>query len=111
MGAIAVAPSDSNTIYAGTGEANLGPSKAKREFRDNIYYGLGVLKSTDGGTTWSNTTASISTTAAFSDLVMDPSDRMTLYAAVGEPGWDAGNGVYKPSDAGASWHRLMFGGV
>jgi photosystem II stability/assembly factor-like uncharacterized protein len=41
---------------------------------------------------------------------MDPSDRMTLYAAVGEPGWDAGNGVYKTSDAGASWHRLMFGG-
>src|SRR5262245_40652455 len=40
MGAVAVAPSDSTTIYAGTGEANMGPSKAKN-FRDNIYYGRG----------------------------------------------------------------------
>lgn len=156
MGAIAIAPSDPNTIYAGSGEANMGPSKA-RNFRDNIYYGIGVLKSTDagstwtlvgatqffrrtisrvhvdptnpnivyvavgalatnglpgntgiwkstdGGATWDNTTTSISTTAAFSDLVMDPSDSQTLYAAVGAPGGDPANGVYKSTTAGASW--------
>jgi len=159
MGAVAVAPSDAQTIYAGTGEANMGPSKAKN-FRDNIYYGRGILKSSnggsswtlvgadvffrrtiskividpadpntlyaavgalatnglvdntgiwkssDGGLTWSNTTASISTVAAFSDLIIDPTNHRTLYAAIGAPGIDASrtaNGVYKTTDGGASW--------
>ena len=156
MGAIALAPSNPSIIYAGTGEANMGPSKA-RNFRDNIYYGIGLLKSgdagntwmllgtaqftrrtvskiivdptnpntvyvaigalatnglpgntgiwksTDGGVTWSNTTATISTTAAFSDLVMDPSDQQILYAAAGVPGGNPVNGVYKTTNAGTSW--------
>ena len=162
IGAIAVAPSSPAVIYAGTGEANMGPSKA-REFRDNIYYGFGILKSTDsgsnwallgstefrrrtiskivvdpttpdtvyaavgalatnglpgntgiwkstdGGATWTNTTAGISTEAAFSDLVIDPSAPQTLYAAVGEPGVTpvrVRNGVYKTSDGGGTWTRL-----
>ncbi len=154
--ALALAPSSPDVIYAGTGEANMGPSKAKN-FRDNIYYGRGVLKSTDGGTTWTllgndqfdrrtiskivvdptdpdtvyvavgalatnglsgntgiwksadggttwqNTTTSISTMAAFSDLVMHPFDRQTLYAAVGAPGGDPANGVYKTTDGGDTW--------
>src|SRR5713101_4426685 len=48
MGAIALAPSNPNVIYAGTGEANMGPSKTSIA-RDNIYYGEGVLKSINGG--------------------------------------------------------------
>jgi photosystem II stability/assembly factor-like uncharacterized protein len=158
MGAIALAPSDPQIIYAGTGEANMGPSKV-RESRDNIYYGRGVLKSTDGGAswsllgqaqfdrrtisrivvdpgdantvyvaigalatnglpgntgvwkstdggaTWADTTAGISTVAAFSDLVMDPSNPQTLYAAVGEPGRSPVNSVYKTTNGGASWAR------
>jgi photosystem II stability/assembly factor-like uncharacterized protein len=162
MGAVAVAPSASSSsgvVYAGTGEAHMGPSKA-RNVRDNIYYGRGILKSsdggqtwmllgtdvffrrtisrivvdptdantvyatvgalatnglpgntgvwksTDGGTSWVNTTTAISTDAPFSDLAMDPSNRLTLYAAVGAPGIDpqrAANGVYKTTDGGASW--------
>jgi photosystem II stability/assembly factor-like uncharacterized protein len=156
MGAIALAPSNPSVIYAGTGEANLGPSKLAIA-RDNIYYGFGVLKSTDsgatwsllgknefyrrtiskivvdpkdpntvyvavgavatnglpgntgiwkstdGGTTWKNTTASISTTAAFSDVAMSPSNSQVLFAAVGDPFGDAANGLYTTSDAGAHW--------
>lgn len=156
MGAIAVAPSDPSVVYAGTGEANMGPSKA-RSFRTNIYPGRGVLKSkdggaswqllgeqefarrtisrvvvdprqpdtvyvavgatatnglsgntgiwksSDGGQTWTNTTTSISTTAAFSELVMDPGDPSVLYTAVGEPGGDAANGIFKTTDGGDSW--------
>jgi photosystem II stability/assembly factor-like uncharacterized protein len=158
MGAIALAPSNPNVIYAGTGEANLGPSKLAIA-RDNIYYGLGVLKSTDGGTTWSllgqtpflrrtisqivvdpkdpntvyvavgavatnglpgnngiwkstdggvtwkNTTVAISTTAAFSDVVMSSSNSQVLYAAVGDPYGNAANGLYRTSDGGAHWAR------
>src|SRR5215831_17434918 len=45
IGAIAVAPSDANIIYVGTGEA---------DFRSNLTYGNGVYKSTDAGKTWRN---------------------------------------------------------
>lgn len=159
MGAIAVAPGSANIIYAGTGEANYGSSKVNI-FRDNIYYGQGILKSTDGGATWvlegnslfnrrtfsrivvdptnanvvyaavgaqatnglpgnagiwkttdggvnwTDMTASISSTAAFSDLVMDPTNSQVLYAAVGDPFMsDTANGVYKTTDGGTTWAR------
>ena len=157
MGAIALAPSNSNVIYAGTGDANLGPSKLAFN-RDNIYYGEGVLKSTDAGATWTletgnnvfdrrtiskvvvdptdpktvyvavgavatnglpgntgiwkstdgglnwtDTTAAISTTAAYLDLVIDPANPQVLYAGVGAPAGDPSNGVYKTTNGGASW--------
>jgi photosystem II stability/assembly factor-like uncharacterized protein len=156
MGAIAVAPSNLQVIYAGTGEANLGPSKLQFN-RDNIYYGRGVLKSsnggstwtllgnsvfnrrtmskivvdpndpntlyvavgalatnglpgntgiwksTDGGSTWTDTTSGISTTAAYSDVVIDPTNSQVLYAAVGAPGGDTANGIYKTINGGSSW--------
>jgi photosystem II stability/assembly factor-like uncharacterized protein len=160
MGAIAVAPGDPGTVYAGTGEANDGPSKT-RLARTNIFYGRGVLqsadagdswnleagnpgqkefdrrtiskivvdpgdsstvyvaigavatnglagntgiwKSTDGGQTWTNTMASISTTDAYSDVIMNPADSQTLYAAVGTPGGSTKNGIYKTTNGGASW--------
>jgi hypothetical protein len=161
MGAIAVAPSNPNVIYAGTGEANLGPSKLAIS-RDNIYYGRGILvstdggatwtlsgdtsnefdrrtiskivvdplnanvvyaavgavatnglpsntgiwKSIDGGTTWTNTTTSISTTAAFSDVAMAPGNDQVLYAGVGNPFGDTANGIYETTNGGATWSLL-----
>ena len=165
MGAIALAPGNPNVIYAGTGEANMGPSKynpAANKYRDNIYYGRGVLKSVDGGSSWTllgqaqfdrrtiskivvdpvdanivylavgavatnglsgntgvwkstdggatwnvmvNGITGLSDTDAVSDLVMDPSDRQTLYAAVGTPGGSPVNSIYKTADGGATWAR------
>ena len=156
MGAIALAPSDPNVIYAGTGEANLGPSKLQFN-RDNIFYGRGVLKSTDAGATWTllgnsvfnrrtiskivvdptdantvyvavgalatnglpgntgiwkstdgglnwtDTTTGISTDAAYSDVVIDPTNPQVLYAAVGSPAGDSANGIYKTTNGGGSW--------
>jgi photosystem II stability/assembly factor-like uncharacterized protein len=160
MGAIAVAPSNPNVIYAGTGEDTLGPSKLAIS-RDNIYYGLGVLKSTDagatwtlegatqfyrrsiarividptnanvvyvavgnvstnglpgntgiwkstdGGATWTDTTATISTTAAFTDLAMSPDNNQVLYAAVGSDAGNTANGLYVTTNGGASWASVV----
>jgi hypothetical protein len=63
----------------------------------------GIWKSTDGGTTWTNTTTGISTTDEFTDLVMDPKHPQTLYAAVGTFNGSAVNGVYKTTNAGMTW--------
>lgn len=158
MGAIALAPSNPTTIYAGTGEADnsgdsfygrgvlkstdagaswtlLGNAQFDRKAISQIMVsptdpntvyvavgglsgtagnigsgGTGIWKSTDGGTTWVNTTTRISTTAAFSDLAMDPLDAQTLYAGVGFLYGSTANGVYKTVNGGASW-SLLSGGL
>ena len=71
VGAIAVAPSDPNVIYVGTGEGNL---------RGNVTWGGGVFKSTDGGLTWTQS-LTINADTGVVDLAMDPGDPNTLYAA------------------------------
>ena len=89
---IVVDPNNRNIVFAamgsGTGTNNTG-----------------VYESTDGGVTWTDTTSSISTTADFTDLVLDPSDPNdeTLYAAVGSATGNVANGVYKTTNGGTSW--------
>ncbi len=72
LGAIAFAPSDPKTIYAGTGEAN---------FSCDSYAGVGLLKSMGGGTTWGLLATSDFAGAAFSDIKVDPTNRDILLAA------------------------------
>jgi photosystem II stability/assembly factor-like uncharacterized protein len=90
---IVVHPSDPNTVYVAVapGECN------------GLTGSAGIWKSIDGGTNWLNTTATISTTDAFSDLAMDPSNAQVLYAAVGSSMGAAANGIYKTVNGGASW--------
>ncbi len=107
VGALALAPSNPAVIYAGTGEANLGPSKLALT-RDNIYYGQGVLKSSDGGANWTLLPGPSNAffRRTFSRIVVDAADANTVYAAVGNEatnGLSGNTGVWKSTDGGTTW--------
>src|SRR5262249_11302551 len=82
MGALALAPSNPEVIYAGTGEATFGPSKIRLR-RDNIYTGRGILKSSNGGQSWELLGSAFFNRRSISKIVVDPNDENTLYVAVG----------------------------
>jgi hypothetical protein len=71
----------------------------------------GIWKSSDGGLTWTNTTAAngLSSNAEWSDVVIDPKVQGTLYAAEGDFFGSAGNGVYKSTNGGTTWSLLANG--
>src|SRR6184192_322646 len=99
VGAIAVAPSDPAVIYVGTGESQL---------REDLTYGTGVYRSTDGGATWQH--LGLSDTQQIGDLVIDPRDADRVYvAAIGHGfGPNAERGVFRTTDGGKSWKKVLF---
>jgi photosystem II stability/assembly factor-like uncharacterized protein len=99
VGAIAVAPSDPNVIYVGTGESQL---------REDLTYGTGVYRSTDGGDSWQ--ALGLSDTQQIGDLVIDPRDPDRVYvAAMGHAfGPNAERGVFRTTDGGKSWKKVLF---
>ncbi|HSP64441.1 MAG TPA: hypothetical protein VLQ90_15735, partial [Pyrinomonadaceae bacterium] len=160
IGDIAIAPSNPDIVWVGTGEAN---NRQSSSFGDGIYkstdagktftrMGLedsqsiarividskdpnivyvavlghlfgpnkerGVYKTTDGGKTWNNVKF-IDEDTGFTDLVIDPSDSKTLYAASyqrrrtssGFNGGGPGSGIWKTTDAGKTWAKLQGNGL
>jgi photosystem II stability/assembly factor-like uncharacterized protein len=99
MGALAVAPSDTNVVYAGTGEQNT---------RNSISPGCGVFKSTDGGRTWR--ALGLAGTEHIGRIQVDPRDANVAYLAALGPAWRYGGerGLYKTTDGGATWQRVKF---
>ena len=99
---IEFAPEDSNTIYIGTGEVyhyqQAGTGAAFRNTRGT--YGIGILKSTDGGQTWSKSLDwSFHQMRGVWVVKVNPLNPNTVWAGTTE-------GVYKSTDAGASWTQV-----
>ena len=99
VGDLAVAPSDSNILWVGTGEKNSLRSQ---------YWGDGVYKSTDGGKSW--TKMGLADSRAIGRIVIHPTGPDTVYVAALGHLWGTNNerGVYKTTDGGKSWIRVLF---
>lgn len=105
MGKLAIARSNPNVIYAGTGdsEANLDGGG---NLDSRMTPGRGILKSTDGGQSWTLLGASLFDRREIGAVVIDPTDANTVYVAVADfvPGSIAGNtGIWKSTDGGQTW--------
>lgn len=100
IGALAVAPSDPNVVWVGTGEA--------WAIRDIDVAGDGVYKSTDGGKTWQH--MGLDETGRIGRVAVDPQDADRVYVcALGRltaPQQD--RGVYRTEDGGKTWQRVLF---
>jgi len=94
IGALAIDPTNPNVIYAGLGEDNNSLDS---------YYGFGVLKSTDAGSTWTLSNASIFSRESIGRIVIDPSNPNVVYAS-------SSNGVAKSTDGGVTWVTAFKGG-
>lgn len=99
IGALAIAPSNSNIIYAGTGEADI---------RQDFDTGDGVYKTTNGGKSWSY--AGLRDTHMIAKLAIDPRNPNVVYAAsMGHVFKSNSNrGIFKTTDGGATWHKVLF---
>ena len=99
MGDLAIAPSDTNVIYAGSGEQNS---------RNSISPGCGVFRSGDGGKTWTH--LGLAETEHIGRLQVHPRDPNTVYMAVLGSAWKPGKarGLYKTTDGGKTWTVMKF---
>ena len=99
IGAIAVAESDHNVIYVGSGEACP---------RGNITYGDGVYKSLDGGATWKN--VGLKDTRQIGAVIVHPKNPdIALVAALGHAfGPNDERGVFRTADGGRTWSKVLY---
>ncbi|HEY5061148.1 MAG TPA: hypothetical protein VII52_06405, partial [Gemmatimonadaceae bacterium] len=94
IGAVAIAPSNADVVWVGTGESNNMRSSS---------WGTGVYKSTDGGKSWS--AAMLPRSQHIGRIVIDPRDPNVVYVAALGPLWAAGGerGLFKTTDGGKTW--------
>jgi photosystem II stability/assembly factor-like uncharacterized protein len=99
IGALAVAPSDPNVIYVGTGESCL---------RGDISYGNGVYKSVDAGKTWTH--IGLDDSRHIAKVIVDPHNPdLVFVAALGHAyGPNAERGVFRSTDGGKTWEKVLY---
>ena len=99
IGEIAIAPSDPDIVWVGTGEILMARSS---------YAGTGVFKSTDGGKTWAN--MGLHDSQHIGRVLIDPKDANTVYvAAIGHNfSTNAERGLFKTTDGGTTWSKILY---
>ena len=97
IGSIAIAPSDPNVVYVGSGEANI---------RGNVAAGNGIYKSVDAGKTWTHVWKQ---EGQIGTMTVDPRDASVAFAAVlGHAfGPNPERGVYRTRDGGRTWQQVL----
>src|SRR5450432_1404910 len=98
IGAVAIAPSDSDVVWVGTGEAN---------DRNSSEWGDGVYRSTDGGGSWTN--VGLKESRAIARIMVHPTKPDVAYvAAMGNLWKDGGErGLFKTTDGGKTWRLVL----
>ena len=99
IGCLAIAPSNPNTVWVGSGENNNQRS---------VSYGDGIYKSVDGGKSFAN--MGLKNTEHIGKIVVHPTNENIIWVAAYGPLWSSGGerGVYKTTDGGATWTRTLF---
>ncbi len=99
IGAIEAAPSDTNVIYVGTGEACI---------RGDISFGNGMYKSTDGGKNWTH--IGLDDTRHIGRVAVDPNNAdVVLVAALGHAfGPNEERGIFRTADGGKTWTKVLY---
>lgn len=100
IGALAIDPKDSKTIWVGTGEGWT---------RNSVSVGDGIWKSTDGGENW--TRMGLTKTERITRVVVDPVNSNIVYACAPGALWSdsADRGLYRTTDGGATWSQILKG--
>jgi len=98
IGDIAINPNDANTVWVGSGENNN---------RQSGSWGNGLYKSVDGGRTWKN--VGLPNSRHIARIIVDPVDHDVVYVAALGSLWGSGGdrGVYKTTDGGLTWARIL----
>jgi photosystem II stability/assembly factor-like uncharacterized protein len=99
IGSIAVANSNHNVVYVGTGEACI---------RGNISHGDGVYKTLDGGKTWKN--VGLRDSRAIGKVIINPTNPdIAFVAALGHPfGPNPERGIFRTIDGGKTWEKVLY---
>ena len=101
IGAITIDPSNPKTVWVGTGEAWT---------RNSVSIGDGIYRSTDGGENWTN--LGLKNSERIAKIIVHPKDPNTVFACVPGKLWSDSDdrGLYKTTDAGKTWNKILAGG-
>ena len=101
IGAITIDPNNPHVVWVGSGENN---------YQRAVGYGDGVYKSVDDGKTWTN--VGLKASEHIGRIVVDPKNSNVVWVAAQGPAWSGGGerGLYKTTDGGKTWARVLGGG-